>query len=617
MNNYSTTELIPYRIRIGVTGHRSFEKIETIREKIREAITYKIYELYDKESKITINTLKNTPIALSIITPLAEGADRIVSYEVLETRELQTESGKVIPISDARLEAVLPLKKADYLEDFETEDSKAEFEELISKSRRPISLKENLLKVEIGNGDLDEARKEAYLSVGKYVVDNCDVLIALWNGKPAAGKGGTAEIVKYAEKKSRPVLIISTVDPNSEITILKGSGLNSESLRNLDFFNSYELEEDSKKNYIKNIYDSYFPVYPRAKSKRKSFLKRIKNKFENLFYYGAFSPQQDKSKTGARDEKKLTDEELNKIISSIPPETKKLIRYKLFPYYAKASSISKKYQRKYLRAGTLVYTLTAVSAILIATVIFYHPASKIIFPLLFVILSLVYLIVMIADRNEVRKRWIESRFLAERIRSSVFLAICGTEVSPINIPPYNAEALKVDDWMIVAFDEIWKKTTAMTGCPENLLKDCSNYVINYWIEDQIKYHTSKSIKSGKKNWFFEKAGLYIFFLAVIVALLHTIFAFLNIEEEILLSIVIILPAMGAAAGGIRAHREFSRLEKRSRSMVQPLSNFKETLETMDDPKDFEITLRNIEKLMLDETQDWLMIMRFVDLKPEA
>ena len=51
------------------------------------------------------------------------------------------------------------------------------------------------------------------------------------NGKPAAGKGGIAEIIEYAKKKGRPVLIISTVNPDSEIIILKGNSLNAESLK--------------------------------------------------------------------------------------------------------------------------------------------------------------------------------------------------------------------------------------------------------------------------------------------------------------------------------------------------------------------------------------------------
>ena len=39
----------------------------------------------------------------------------------------------------------------------------------------------------------------------KYMVDNSDLLLAVWNGK----KGGTANTVKYARKKEKEVVIIN------------------------------------------------------------------------------------------------------------------------------------------------------------------------------------------------------------------------------------------------------------------------------------------------------------------------------------------------------------------------------------------------------------------------
>jgi CTP synthase (UTP-ammonia lyase) len=54
-----------------------------------------------------------------------------------------------------------------------------------------------------------EARKKAYEIVGHHVVNHCDVLIALWDGRPSRGRGGTAEIVAYAREKKCPMLIIS------------------------------------------------------------------------------------------------------------------------------------------------------------------------------------------------------------------------------------------------------------------------------------------------------------------------------------------------------------------------------------------------------------------------
>jgi hypothetical protein len=53
-----------------------------------------------------------------------------------------------------------------------------------------------------------ESREDNYLDCGMETVNDSDVLIALWDGLPARGKGGTAEVVGYATALGKPVLII-------------------------------------------------------------------------------------------------------------------------------------------------------------------------------------------------------------------------------------------------------------------------------------------------------------------------------------------------------------------------------------------------------------------------
>jgi hypothetical protein len=40
------------------------------------------------------------------------------------------------------------------------------------------------------------------------VVDNCDVLIAVWDGEGAEGQGGTGEVVARARSQGKPVVIV-------------------------------------------------------------------------------------------------------------------------------------------------------------------------------------------------------------------------------------------------------------------------------------------------------------------------------------------------------------------------------------------------------------------------
>lgn len=48
--------------------------------------------------------------------------------------------------------------------------------------------------------------EDAFFAAGKRVVDRSECLFAIWDGEPARGKGGTADIVAYATKKRVPIV---------------------------------------------------------------------------------------------------------------------------------------------------------------------------------------------------------------------------------------------------------------------------------------------------------------------------------------------------------------------------------------------------------------------------
>ena len=56
--------------------------------------------------------------------------------------------------------------------------------------------------------NVNGSREDAYLDCGLEMVDGADVLIALWDGEPAHGKGGTADVVEYARSIGKPILLV-------------------------------------------------------------------------------------------------------------------------------------------------------------------------------------------------------------------------------------------------------------------------------------------------------------------------------------------------------------------------------------------------------------------------
>jgi len=64
------------------------------------------------------------------------------------------------------------------------------------------------LAVETDDLPFDEPSNAAYAAANAKVLARCDALVAVWDGGPSAGQGGTAETVEYARSQSKRVLVI-------------------------------------------------------------------------------------------------------------------------------------------------------------------------------------------------------------------------------------------------------------------------------------------------------------------------------------------------------------------------------------------------------------------------
>jgi hypothetical protein len=182
-------------MRIGVTGHRTLAELEKIDAGVKEALR-KIEQVFPDEP-------------LTCISALAEGADRIVARHVL------TRAG-------ARLIVALPLPESDYFNDFVSEGSRAEFRSLLQRANQVVEMPSTA------------TRDEAYEAAGKYVVDNSDVLITIWDGQSAQGRGGTSVMVARARKREMPLAWVhaGNRDPSTHLPTSLGHNQGSVSFEN-------------------------------------------------------------------------------------------------------------------------------------------------------------------------------------------------------------------------------------------------------------------------------------------------------------------------------------------------------------------------------------------------
>ena len=184
---------MPFHVTIGVTGHRTLDHADILRKTVHDVID-DIVEVF--------SAVKRRKIKLCVLSPLAEGADRLVAEEILKYSE------------DATLSVVLPLIISDYIEDFCTRHSRDEFKRLLQRSQKTCSLRERAIAEEYPLEFQGEAKNQAYVNVGKYIVDHSDILIGIWDGKKSKGKGGTAHTVQYAREKGATIYVIYTQNPD-------------------------------------------------------------------------------------------------------------------------------------------------------------------------------------------------------------------------------------------------------------------------------------------------------------------------------------------------------------------------------------------------------------------
>jgi hypothetical protein len=63
-------------------------------------------------------------------------------------------------------------------------------------------------RVIVTGSDASGERVAAYERAGMAMLDAVDMLIAVWDGKPSRGRGGTSEIVAAARSRGLDVIVV-------------------------------------------------------------------------------------------------------------------------------------------------------------------------------------------------------------------------------------------------------------------------------------------------------------------------------------------------------------------------------------------------------------------------
>lgn len=150
-------------MRLGITGHRglSAEAERAVRDVLGDELR------------------KYDPAELLGVTCIADGPDTWFAEAVLE--------------GGGRIEVVVP---AEQYREALPESHHATYDKLLARA------------AEVHHTGMRESTSQAHMTGSEILVGLVDRLVAVWDGQPARGYGGTADVVAYARRTGVPVDVV-------------------------------------------------------------------------------------------------------------------------------------------------------------------------------------------------------------------------------------------------------------------------------------------------------------------------------------------------------------------------------------------------------------------------
>lgn len=153
-------------MKVGITGHQYLGAQETV-----AWVTTQIEK-----------ALTQLPVEHGF-TSLARGADQIFAHLMIKLKRPYT--------------AIIPCRN--YEHTFQTPEHLEQYRILLLEASSRLTL------------DFERPEEIAFFAAGKSVVEHSDFMIAVWNGLPAKGLGGTADVVQYACDHKKHVVHINPI----------------------------------------------------------------------------------------------------------------------------------------------------------------------------------------------------------------------------------------------------------------------------------------------------------------------------------------------------------------------------------------------------------------------
>jgi hypothetical protein len=535
---------------IGVTGHREIAVGE--RAHI-EAETARIIAWLASDRHATRE--------IRLLSQLAAGADQLFAAVALD--------------HGARLQVVLPFAHDTYAVSL-PDDARAGFQRL---SERAAST----WIAPIVEGDADAA----YHLAGIVMLAQSDLLIALWDGKPGRGIGGTAYVVAQAVREGLPVIHIH---PDGSPTRVLWSQFDHLDSHRLDPSDAPQRPCDDAA--LEQIAARLLGPPTAADQKRGlgDFLAERERHLRLRFEYplllaltGVRRLSWSHVFSGAYHKSTHTEwAEYRDALSELGVDSQ--ARFGLLQSaYSWSDRLADHYAQIY-RSGTILNYGAAATSVLAALASVLVPQMK---PALLAVelISLAALILntTVGNRRQWHRRWLDYRYLAEQLRPMRSLKLMGAFGPRPGAGAQAAASVSWTDWYAA---NIWRQLDLppqVHGAAET--ERLVSSVVTHEFEPQIAYHELNAARMATLDHRLHQAGTVLFVASLICCLIGLLGFLPGVQmikslEKLLTVLSAALPTLGAAVFGIRGQSDFAGAARRSSETAKRLRRTVEQMQLL-------------------------------------
>jgi hypothetical protein len=555
------------RLTIGVTGHRDLlaEEIPALETAVRDFFLQQRSDFPDLE--------------LQLITPLAEGSDRLVTDVALEM--------------GIKLIVPLPMPQADYEKDFSSPDAIETFRASLKKAR-VIHLR--TLPDAVGRPVTAEDRDRQYAQLGIFISNHSQVLLALWDGKPSTATGGTASVVNYHLTAVMPGFSIAEDSPN----------LLADNENDLAYHIvcSRDRDDGQPQEGLKPLQSTWVTAHYGIETgddmpiEYKVMLNRLQDFGRDRVRYRTAIQE------GGAD-----------LLESAPDLELPVGTRTISEAHRIADWLAIHFQKRISAGLIAVHSIAVLVGLVFIVYSEFDGLDYLVNVFLFFFL-LGFLVFKIGNQRQWHRKHLDYRALAEGLRVQFYWSLAGV------IDVQSAE---------FAYDNFLQKQDVDLGWIRHVMRNVSlsrsrdevrdsqwvDWVIEQWVGDesgetgQLSYYRSKELEKAKRFKRTTSLGRITLLTGILIAIVLAIAGttMSGFQRDLLLVLMGILPLMAGIRDAYSHKKAEKELIKQYRFMGGVLANARRLLDGSDDPEFRRRVLRALGNAALEEDAEWILMHR--------